>query len=87
MALNPAVIYDPRYHTFESWASLMCELYAAQQLEIPTERTDWKQWGDGLSAIDVFTNEAIPRTEYFDDWMGWAQALVGAVNPETSTTD
>ena len=86
MALNPAVIYDPRYHTFESWASLMCELYAAQQLEIPTERTDWKIWGDGLSAIDVFTNEAIPRTEFFDDWTDWAQALVGAVNPATSTT-
>jgi len=86
MALNPSIIYDPRYHTFESWASLMCELYAAQQLEIPTAQTDWKKWGDGLSAIDVFTNEGIPRTENFDDWMDWAQALVGAVNPSTSTT-
>ena len=86
MALNPSVIYDPRYHTFESWASLMCELYAAQQLEIPTLQTDWKTWGDGLSAIDVFTNEGLPRTEYFDNWMDWAQALVGAVNPSTSTT-
>ena len=41
------VIYDPRFHTFESWASLMVELYAAQQLEIPTAQTDWKKWGNG----------------------------------------
>ena len=81
MALNPAQVYDPRYHTFDSWASLMCELYAPQQLEIPTQLTDWKTWGNGLSAIDVFTNEAIPRTDQFNDWHDWAEALVNAVNP------
>jgi len=86
MALNPALIYDPRFHTFESWASLMCELYAPQQLEIPTVHTDWKTWGNGLSAIDVFTNEAIPLTENFDDWHDWAEALVSAVNPATLAT-
>jgi hypothetical protein len=86
MALNPALIYDPRFHTFESWASLMCELYAPQQLETPTVHTDWKTWGNGLSAIDVFTNEAIPRTENFDDWHDWAEALVSAVNPATQST-
>ena len=43
MALNPAQIYDPRYHTFESWASRMCELYGAQNLEIPNALTDWKK--------------------------------------------
>ena len=86
MALNPALIYDPRFHTFESWASLMCEIYASQQLAIPDAQTDWKTWGNGLSAIDVFTNEAIPRTENFDDWHDWAEALVSAVNPATSST-
>ena len=84
MALNPALVYDPRFHTFESWASLMVELYAAQQLEIPTPLTDWKVWGDGIKAIDVFTNEAIPSTDQFDDWQEWAQALVNAVNPQTA---
>jgi hypothetical protein len=86
MALNPALIYDPRFHTFESWASIMCELYAAQQLAIPDAQTDWKTWGNGLSAIDVFTNEAIPRTDQYDDWQEWAEALVSAVNPATSST-
>lgn len=84
MALNPALVYDPRFHTFESWASLMVELYAAQQLEIPTPLTDWKVWGNGIKAIDVFTNEAIPDTDQFDDWQEWAQALVNAVNPRTA---
>jgi hypothetical protein len=86
MALNPAQIYDPRYHTFESWACLMVELYSAQQLSIPDASTDWKLWGNGLGAIDVFTNEAIPMTDDFDNWMDWAQALVSAVNPAVQTT-
>ena len=79
--LNPSQIYDPRYHTFESWASLMCELYAPQQLAIPDANTDWKEWAAGLKAIDVFTNEGIPEPYIYDDWMDWAEALVNAVNP------
>jgi len=78
-----ALVYDPRYHTFESWAALMCEQYAAQQLEIPTADTDWKAWGNGIKAIDVFTNEAIPSTDNFDNWHDWAAALLGTVNPAT----
>jgi len=81
MALNPAQICDPRYHTFDSWASLMVELYAAQNLEIPNQLTQWKLWGNGLKAIDVFANEAIPQTDDFEDWQDWAFALVNAVNP------
>ena len=44
---------------------------------------DWKPCGDGLKAIDVFTNEAIPSTEDFDNWFDWAAALLSAVNPRT----
>lgn len=86
MALNPALIYDPRYHTFDSWACLMVELYGAQNLSIPDANTDWKIWGNGLGAIDVFSNEAIPMTDYYDNWFDWAQALVNAINPATQTT-
>ena len=82
--LNPAQVYDPRYHTFESWASLMCELYAVQQLAIPDASTDWKEWASGLKAIDVFTNEGIPGPSIYDDWQEWAEALVNAVNPAVS---
>lgn len=75
------LIYDPRFHTFESWAALMCEQYTAQQLEIPTQLTDWKLWGNGLNAIDIFTNEAIPSTDNYDNWFDWAAALLASVNP------
>ena len=78
------LVYDPRYHSFESWAALMVEAYAAQQLQIPMIDTDWKSWGAGLKAIDVFANEAIPEPYQFDDWQEWAAALVGAVNPRMS---
>lgn len=82
--LNVAQVYDPRFHTFDSWASLMCELYATQQLEIPTPHTDWKMWGNGIRAIDVFANEAIPMTDAFNNWQDWAQQLVNAVNPSVN---
>jgi hypothetical protein len=59
----------------------MCELYSPQQLEIPSATTDWKIWGNGIRAIDVFANEAIPMTDSFDNWFDWAEALVNAVNP------
>lgn len=76
-----ALIYDPRFHTFESWASLMCELYAQQQLEIPTPGLEWKSWAAGLRGIDVFANEGTPDPYLFDNWQEWAEALVNAVNP------
>lgn len=82
--LGVALVYDPRYHTFESWGCLMCELYATQQLAIPDANTDWKEWASGLKAIDVFTNEGIPGPYQFDDWQEWAEQLVNAVNPSTN---
>lgn len=82
--MSVALIYDPRFHTFESWACLMCELYASNQLQVPILEMDWKSWAAGLKAIDVFANEAIPEPYGFDDWQDWASAVVGAVNPRTN---
>lgn len=80
---NVSLVYDPRYHTWDSWACLMCELYATQMLMMPPPEADWKVWAEGLKAIDVFTNEGIPGPAPYDDWMEWAQAVVGAVLPGT----
>ena len=77
------LVYDPRYHTWDSWASLMCEAYAAQQLSYPTIEKDWKSWAEGLKAIDVFTNEAIPGPGPFENWQDWAAVLVNAINRPT----
>ena len=78
------LLYDPRFHTFDSWASLMVEQYGANQLEIPTPQTDWRLWGNGLKAIDIFTNEAIPSTDQYDNWYDWAEALLAAINPRVA---
>lgn len=78
------LVYDPRFHTFDSWASLMVEAYAAQQLQIPTPDLEWKSWAAGLLAIDVFVNEAIPDPYQYEEWQDWASAVVGAVNPRTN---
>lgn len=78
------LLFDPRFHTFDSWASLMCEQYAANQLSIPTPDTDWRLWGNGLKAIDVFTNEAIPDTDNYENWDQWAEALLAAINPRVA---
>ena len=82
--MSVALIYDPRFHTFESWACLMCELYASNQLQVPILDMDWKSWAAGLKAIDVFANEASPEPYAFEDWQDWASAVVGAVNPRTN---
>ena len=74
------ILYDPRYQTFQSWASLLVEQFASNQLEIPNDSTDWKLWGDGLKAIDIFANEAVPSTSTFENWEDWASALLLAVN-------
>ena len=82
--MSIALVYDPRYHTFESWAALMGERYASSQLQVPMFDLDWKSWAAGLKAIDVFANEAIPEPYQFDDWQEWAMAVVGAVNPRVN---
>jgi hypothetical protein len=75
-----SILYDPRYQTFEDWACLLCEQYAAQNLSIPNAGTDWKQWAEGLKAIDIFTNEGVPGPMPFNNWQDWALAFVNAVN-------
>lgn len=75
-----AVIYDPRFHTFNSWACLMVEAYGGQQLAIPGDEDEWKNWAVGLKAIDIFANEGIPGPYIYENWQDWAEALVNAVN-------
>jgi len=82
-----ALVYDPRYHTFESWASLMVEAYSAQQLEIPSGAENWQAWAVGMSGIDIFANQGLPNPYLFGDWQAWAEATVNAVNQRPITND
>lgn len=63
----------------------MCELYATQNLEIPTHEDNWKNWAAGIRGIDVFANEAIPSPYTYDHWFDWASAVMNAVNPAPRT--
>jgi len=78
-----ALVYDPRFHTFNSWASLMVEAYSGQQLQIPGDEDTWKDWAVGLKGIDTFTNEGIPGPYIYENWQDWAEAIVNAVNQRT----
>jgi hypothetical protein len=83
--MSQPLLYDPRYHTFESWASLMCEQYAANQLEIPTSIKPTGSCGaTDLKSIDIFTNEAVPDTDNYQNWYDWAEALLAAINPRVA---
>jgi len=70
------LIYDPRHHTFESWASLMCEGFAANQLEIPGPTTTWQGWAVGVKSIDLFTNSQVPDPYAYANWDEWALNLM-----------
>jgi hypothetical protein len=75
-----ALVYDPRNHTWNSWASLMVEAYAGQQLAIPDTEDTWKGWAAGVKGIDIFANEGVPDPYLFEKWSDWAEALVNSVN-------
>ena len=75
------LIYDPRYHTFDSWASLMCEAFAGNQLEIPSPTTLWQSWAVGLKGIDLFNNSQVPDPYIYDSWDQWALDLRNNFSP------
>ena len=81
--MTVGVVYDPRYLSWDQWASLMVEAYAGQQLEIPHDETKWREWANGLHGIGLFSSDAVPSASSFQNWQDWAQAVVGAVANQT----
>jgi hypothetical protein len=79
-----AVVYDPRYQTWDAWASLMVEAYAAQQLEIPSDESKWQEWAAGFRGIDLFAKDAVPDPYTFGKWQDWATAVVNTVSASTT---
>jgi hypothetical protein len=79
-----SVTYDPRFHTFESWASLMTEAYASQQLQIPHENMNWQDWAVGMSGIDIFSNQGMPNPYQYADWQTWAEQTVNVIQGITN---
>jgi hypothetical protein len=79
-----SVTYDPRFHTFDSWASLMTEAYASQQLQIPHENMNWQDWAVGMSGIDIFSNQGMSNPYQYDDWQTWAEQTVNVIQGITN---
>ena len=75
------LIYDPRFHTFESWASLMCEAFAANQLEIPGPTTPGQVWASGIKAIGFFDTNGTPDPYAYENWDDWATELRNSYSP------
>jgi len=80
MAIGLGLIYDPRGHTFESWAALMCEAYASQQLQMNVTEENWKDFALGLMGIAIIENGSIPSPYAYDKWNIWAEETVNVVN-------
>lgn len=86
--MSIALVYDPRNHTFESWASLMCEAYASQQLAIPNGDTNWQDWAAGMCGIDIFASQGFPSPYQTAEWDTWAEHAVNIVNsPKNNGND
>jgi hypothetical protein len=64
--------YDPRYQTWNGWASLICEEYADQSLDQPGDEANWALWADAVKGIDTFAKNGIPAPELYDNWQDWA---------------
>lgn len=70
-----AATFDPRFQTWDHWASLMCETYGSQNLEIPSGEENWKGWAVGFIGIDLFSRDAMPNPYHFAEWQEWATAV------------
>lgn len=79
-----SIAYDPRNHTWQSWAALMCEAYAAQNLSVPVSENEWREWADGFAGIDLFAKDGTPSSALFSDWRSWAIAVVSVLSPSGS---
>ena len=71
--------YDPRGQTWDSWCSLMNELFAPQQLGVVTEDR-WREWADGMAGNGYFMSSNIPDSRAFTEWSDWAASLVGIMS-------
>lgn len=74
------ISYDTRGHDFISWASLMTELFAQNQVRIPDSEDDWREWAVSMYGVGIATQDSIPHPDNFNSWKEWGERLVGIVN-------
>lgn len=74
--MSAVVPFDPRGLTFQQWAMYMVELFADQNLSIPTAETDWRDWGLALAGNGYFAQYDVPIPHTFDTWEEWAFRVI-----------
>jgi hypothetical protein len=73
------ICYDPRNMEWDLYCSLMCELFAANQIgTVPEDQ--WRDWVDGMNGIGLFGQSAIPDQRMFETWQDWAEQMVGIMS-------
>ena len=78
-----AQIYDPRFHTWDSWASLMIEAYADQQLPTPGAEKDWRSWAVALNGLNIFISQGVSDPDNFGTWQNWAEDMIETLGATT----
>lgn len=83
--MSSITVYDPRGLDFKYWASLMCELFADQNLMIPSDNTDWREWAYGMAGNGYFGAYNVPLPSSAETWDEWAIRVFEA-NIDTGAT-
>jgi hypothetical protein len=83
--MSQPLLYDPRYHTFESWA---CAFVRAVRRQSVGDTESIHRLEDVGQRVEVYrhlrTNEAVPDTDNYQNWYDWAEALLAAINPRVA---
>lgn len=65
---------------FRRWASELQVDYSTEDVPLPPDEKDWKQWAQRLVERNVFQNDQIPNPLGFENWQDWAIRVVQVLN-------
>lgn len=71
---------DPRFISFNQWASVVSEELSQYNIVIPDSEDTWVSWALSVVEINDLAAEGLPDPHGFDDWQTWAMRLTDTVN-------
>lgn len=80
IANSKPYMVSPIGMTFQAWASTLFIDFSSENVPIPPDEKNWKDWAQVLVARNIFNNADIPSPYMFDDWQVWAMRVRQAVN-------
>lgn len=77
-----SIPFLPENSSWEDWNGNMLHYFGEEPLPyLPEEQ--WKDFGKILISIPTFSSFILPDPDEFENWQGWAMAVVVAVNGRT----